>query len=66
MNNANNNRYKWLHIRLKEDRHARINNKFFQIHLPELSEYARRCIAWQSGYSQSKEINRSDFMTRAN
>ena len=44
MSETNNNRCKWLHIRLKEDELIRINKKFSSSTCRKLSEYARRVL----------------------
>ena len=44
MSETNNSRYKWLHIRLKEDEHRKINEKFSASTCRKLSEYARRVL----------------------
>ena len=44
MSETNNNRCKWLHIRLKEDELIRINKKFSASTCRKLSEYARRVL----------------------
>jgi len=44
MSETNNNRCKWLHIRLKEDELIRINKKFSSSTCKKLSEYARRVL----------------------
>ena len=44
MSETNNNRCKWLHIRLKEDELSKINKKFSASTCRKLSEYARRVL----------------------
>ena len=44
MSETNNNRCKWLHIRLKENELIRINKKFSASTCRKLSEYARRVL----------------------
>ena len=63
MNNANNNRYKWLHIRLKEDEHTRINNKFSKSTCRKLSEYARRVLLDKVVTVNQRNQSLDDFMT---
>lgn len=63
MNNANNSRYKWLHIRLKEDEHARIKNKFSKSTCRKLSEYARRVLLDKVITINQRNQSLDDFMT---
>ena len=63
MKNANNNRYKWLHIRLKEDEHTRINNRFSKSTCRKLSEYARRVLLDKVITVNQRNQSLDDFMT---
>jgi len=62
MTNTNITRYKWLHIRLKEDEHARINNKFSKSTCRKLSEYARRVLLDKIITVNQRNQSLDDFM----
>jgi hypothetical protein len=63
MTNANNNRYKWLHIRLKEDEYIKINKKFSSSTCRKLSEYARRVLLDKVITVNQRNQSLDDFMT---
>jgi hypothetical protein len=63
MSETNNNRCKWLHIRLKEDELSKINKKFSASTCRKLSEYARRVLLDKviTVYTRSESMD--DLMT---
>lgn len=63
MSEKNNNRYKWLHIRLKEDEHTKIHNKFSKSTCRKLSEYARRVLLDKVITINQRNQSLDDFMT---
>jgi len=63
MSEKNNNRYKWLHIRLKEDEHFKIQNKFSNSTCRKLSEYARRVLLDKVITINQRNQSLDDFMT---
>src|SRR5690349_6296670 len=63
MSEKNNNRYKWLHIRLKEDEHIKINKKFSASTCRKLSEYARRVLLDKVITVNQRNQSLDDFMT---
>jgi hypothetical protein len=63
MNSTNNKRYKWLHIRLKEDEHIKINDKFSKSTCRKLSEYARRVLLDKVITVNTRNQSLDDFMT---
>ncbi len=63
MSETKDNRYKWLHIRLKEDEHSKIHMKFSASACRKLSEYARRVLLDKviTVYQRNRSLD--DFMT---
>jgi len=62
MSEKSNNRYKWLHVRLKEDEHVKINNKFSKSSCRKLSEYARRVLLDKMITVNQRNQSLDDFM----
>ena len=62
MSETKNNRYKWLHIRLKQDEHTKINNKFSKSTCRKLSEYARRVLLDKVITVNQRNQSLDDFM----
>ena len=62
MSETNNNRSKWLHIRLKDDEHNKIHKRFSASTCRKLSEYARRVLLDKviTAYQRNKSLD--DFM----
>ena len=63
MSETNNNRCKWLHIRLKEDELIRINKKFSASTCRKLSEYARDVLLNKPIIVKQRNQSLDDFMT---
>lgn len=55
-------RDKWLHIRLKEDEHSKINKKFSNSTCRKLSEYARRVLLDKVITVNQRNQSLDDFM----
>lgn len=62
MSETKDNRYKWLHIRLKEDEHSKINKKFTASTCRKLSEYARRVLLDKVVTVYQRNRSLDDFM----
>lgn len=62
MSETKDNRYKWLHIRLKEDEHSKINKKFSASTCRKLSEYARRVLLDKVVTVYQRNRSLDDFM----
>lgn len=62
MSETKNNRHKWLHIRLKEDEHIKINKKFAASTCRKLSEYARRVLLDKVITVNQRNQSLDDFM----
>ena len=56
------NRTKWLHIRLSEDEHKKINNKFGKTTCRKLSDYSRRVLLDKKVTTLTRNQSLDDFM----
>ncbi len=63
MSETKDNRYKWLHIRLKEDEHTKINKKFAASTCRKLSEYARHVLLDKVVTVYQRNRSLDDFMS---
>lgn len=62
MSDKKNNRCKWLHIRLNEDEHKKINKHFSSSTCRKLSEYARRVLLDKVITIYQRNRSLDDFM----
>ncbi len=62
MSETKNSRYKWLHIRLKEEEHNKINKKFSASTCRKLSEYSRRVLLDKTVTVNQRNQSLDDFM----
>jgi mobilization protein MobC len=62
MSDTKNNHSKWLHIRLKDEEHNKIYNKFSNSTCRKLSEYARRVLLDKEVTVNQRNQSLDDFM----
>lgn len=58
----NNNKTKWLHVRLSEDEHTAINKQFKKTTCRKLSDYARKILLGKPVVSTHRNQSLDDFM----
>ncbi len=63
MSETKTNHSKWLHIRLKEEEHAKIHAKYSASTCRKLSEYARRVLLDKAITVNRRNQSLDDFMT---
>ena len=63
MKEKNNNRTKWLHLRLKPDEHQEISKKFSKSTCRKLSEYARKNLLGEPLTINYRNQSVDDFMS---
>ena len=62
MKEVKTNRTKWLHIRLTEDEHKKINDRFKQTTCRKISDYARRILLDKKVTTLTRNQSLDDFM----
>lgn len=55
MSEENNNRTKWLHLRLKPDEYKKINRQFSKTTCRKLSDYARKMLLGKPMIATSRD-----------
>ena len=63
MSEQNNNRTKWLHLRLKEDEYARLHKHFTKTTCRKISDYSRKILLGKPVISTYRNQSLDDFMT---
>ena len=62
MSEQNNNRIKWLHIRLKPEEYTKIQNTFSKTTCRKLSDYARKILLEKPVTATIRDQSLDDFM----
>ncbi len=65
MSEQNNNRTKWLHVRLKTEELEKINKHFRKTTCRKLSDYARKILLGKPLVATTRNQSLDDFMTEA-
>ena len=62
MREQNNNRIKWLHLRLTPDEYAQLHQQFKKTTCPKLSNYARKMVLGKPVVATYRNQSLDDFM----
>ena len=65
MSEQNNNRTKWLHLRLRADEYEKIYRQFGKTTCRKLSDYARKILLGKPLIATTRNQSLDDFMTEA-
>ena len=65
MSEENNNRTKWLHLRLKPDEYEKINRQFSKTTCRKLSDYARKILLGKPMIATFRDQSLDDLMSEA-
>ena len=65
MSEQNNNRTRWLHLRLTPDEFEKIHRQFSKATCPKLSDYARKILLGKSLIATTRNQSLDDFMAEA-
>jgi hypothetical protein len=63
MSEQNNNRTKWLHLRLKPDEYTKLHKQFKKTTCRKLSDYARKILLGKPVVATYRNQSLDDFMT---
>lgn len=63
MSEQNNNRTKWLHLRLKPEEYARIQKQFSKTTCRKISDYSRKMLLGKAVVATYRNQSLDDFMT---
>src|SRR5687768_12514400 len=63
MSEQNNNRTKWLHLRLKPDEYTKLQKQFKKTTCRKLSDYARKILLGKPVVATYRNQSLDDFMT---
>jgi hypothetical protein len=63
MSEQNNNRTKWLHLRLKPEEYARIQKQFSKTTCRKISDYSRKILLGKAVVATYRNQSLDDFMT---
>jgi hypothetical protein len=63
MSEQNNNRTKWLHLRLKPEEYARIQKQFSKTTCRKISDYSRKILLGKPVVTTYRNQSLDDFMT---
>ena len=65
MKEENNNRNRWLHVRLTKEEYGKIHKEFSRTNSRKLSEYARKILLGKPMVSTFRNRSHDDLMTEA-